>query len=104
MGSTFGKVDSIIMILSSKSAIEMDYIDQELAIFGSKVASNQFDPEIVKSKVEELKMFLGETEATEEVIGLALKKCKLNIEDAILMVITEEGISELQAELIKEQE
>lgn len=49
-------------------------------------------------------MFLGETEATEEVIGLALKKCKLNIEDAILMVITEEGISELQAELIKEQE
>ena len=49
-------------------------------------------------------MFLGETDASDEVVALALKKCNLNLEEAIGMVITEESIAELQAELIKEQE
>ena len=49
-------------------------------------------------------MFLGETQASEEVIALALKKCSLSVEEAICMVITEEGIAELQAELVKDQE
>lgn len=38
MGSAYGSVDSVIMILSSKSAIEMEYLEQELAVFGNKVA------------------------------------------------------------------
>ena len=49
-------------------------------------------------------MFLGETDAPDEVIGLALKKCSLNLEEAIGMVIEEESIALLQAELIKDQE
>ena len=49
-------------------------------------------------------MFLGETDCSDEVIALALKKCNLNLEEAIGMVITEESIAELQAELIQETE
>lgn len=44
-------------------------------------------------------MFLEGTSASDEVIELAVKKCNLNIEEAIMMVVTEEGIAELQAEL-----
>lgn len=58
----------------------------------------------MQEKIGELKMFLGETTASDEVIGLALKKCSLNLEDAIMMVITDEGIAELQAELIQGQQ
>ena len=104
MGSMFNKIESCIMILSSKSPIEMEYMDQELAIFGTKVGVNQFDPAVLAEKVADLKVFLGETDCSDEVIGLALKKCNLNLEEAILMVITEESIAELQAELIKDTE
>ena len=90
------------MILSSKSSIEMEYMEQDLAIFGTKIETSQFDPAVLSSKVAELKMFLGETEASDEVIALALKKCNLNLEETIGLVITEESIAELQAELIKE--
>ena len=58
----------------------------------------------MKEKIDELKIFLGDTDASDEVIGLALKKCSLNLEEAIGMVITEESIADLQAELIKEQD
>ena len=92
------------MILSSKSAIEMEYMDQDLAIFGTKALQNEYDPALMKEKIDELKIFLGDTDASDEVIGLALKKCSLNLEEAIGMVITEESIADLQAELIKEQE
>ena len=40
MGSSFGKTESCMMILSSKSAIEMEYMDQELAVFGTKAGGN----------------------------------------------------------------
>lgn len=40
MGSSFNKVEACIMILSSKSQIEMEYMDQELAIFGTKIGTN----------------------------------------------------------------
>ena len=86
-----------MMILSSKSAIEMEYEDQDLAIFGAKnmTAESQFDPVLLKEKVEELKMFLGVTEAPDEVIELALKKNNLSLEHAIGMVVDEESIAEL---------
>ena len=102
MGTAFGKIDQCVMILSSKSSIEMEYMEQDLAIFGTKIETSQFDPAVLSSKVAELKMFLGETEASDEVIALALKKCNLNLEETIGLVITEESIAELQAELIKE--
>ena len=102
MGTSFGQAASCIMILSSKSAIEMEYMDQDLAIFGTKALQNEYDPALMKEKIDELKIFLGDTDASDEVIGLALKKCSLNLEEAIGMVITEESIADLQAELIKE--
>ena len=102
MGSTFGKTDSLIMILSSKSSIEMEYMDQDLAVFGSKLGEAQYDPVMLKEKVDELKMIC--TDAPDQVIELAIKKCNFNLEEAIMMVITDEGIAELQAEIIKEQE
>ena len=52
----------------------------------------------------DLRVFLGETDCSDEIIGLALKKCNLNLEEAIGMVITEESIAELQAEIIKDQD
>jgi hypothetical protein len=49
----------------------------------------------LKDKVGELKMFLDGCAASDEVIELALKKCNLNLEDAIGFLITDEGIMEL---------
>lgn len=100
MGSTYGKAESVIIILSSKSSIEMDYMEQELAIFGTKTGEAQYDPVLLKEKVDELKIIC--TEAPDQVIELAIRKCNFNLEEAIMMVITEEGIAELQAEIVKE--
>ena len=61
----FNKIESCIMILSSKSEIEMEYMDQELAIFGTKVGTNQFDPAVIAEKVADLKVFLGETDCSD---------------------------------------
>ena len=54
----------------------------------------------MKENVAKVKIFLGTVECSDEVIELALKKCSLNLEDAIGLVITEESISELQAEVV----
>lgn len=49
MGTQFGRVESCMMILSSKSTIEIEYEEQNLAVFGTKIAdNNNFDPEIMK--------------------------------------------------------
>ena len=58
----------------------------------------------MKTQVNELKAFLGECTASDEVIALALKKCNMNLEEAITMVITDDSIAELQTELDKEKE
>ena len=48
--------------------------------------------------------FLGGCSASDEVIGLALKKCNMNLEEAVAMVITDESIADLQTELDKAKE
>ena len=54
--------------------------------------------------MNELKAFLGECTASDEVIALALKKCNMQLEEAINLVITDDSIAELQTELDKEKE
>jgi len=41
---------------------------------------------------------------SDDVVKLALKKCKLNIEETIFMVTNEEGIRDLEEEVRQEQE
>ena len=102
MGGQYGQVQQIVVILSSKTAIEMEYENQEAAIFGVKT-DDEVDQGLLKEKVAQVKMFLGTVECSDEVIALALKKCSLNLEDAIGLVITEESISELQAEVASKE-
>jgi hypothetical protein len=47
---------------------------------------------------------LGEFECSEEVVKLALKKCKLNLEDTIFMVTNPEQVLDLEDEVRREQE
>ena len=60
------------MILSSKSELEMEF--EEIS-----VNKQTFDPNQVLTMVQELKEFLGGSEVSDEVIGLALKKNNLDM-------------------------
>jgi hypothetical protein len=62
------------------------------------------DQAALGSAIEQLKEFLGGCECSDEVLGLALKKCGLSVEDAICMVIDEAGVAELQAEVDRDTE
>jgi len=48
------------------------------------------------SSIEQLKEFLGGCDfASDEVVGLALKKCKMDVSEAMLMLTVEENINDL---------
>jgi hypothetical protein len=49
--------------------------------------------------VETLKMFLEDLKASNEVIKLALKKCKMNLEEAILMLTNPDQVIDLEDEV-----
>ena len=49
----------------------------------------------MQTQISELKNFLGGCQASDEVISLALKKCNMDLQEAIAMVITEESIADL---------
>ena len=85
------------IMLSSKSAIEMEYVDANEAATGGSFnpSGDKVDPVLLKSAIEQLKEFLGGSQASDEIIGLALKKCELNVEEAILYVISDEKIADL---------
>ena len=44
-------------------------------------------------------MFLDGLNASDEVIKLALKKCKLNMEEAVLMLTNPESVEDLEEEV-----
>jgi hypothetical protein len=52
----------------------------------------------------QMREFLEGSELSDEVIGLALKKNNLNLEEAIVMVLDEATVVELQQELERELE
>ena len=82
MGSSYnpGQTQPVIMILSSKSELEMEF--EEI-----NSAKQTFDPVHVNNMVQELKEFLGGTEVSDDVIALALKKNNLDMQEAIGMVV-----------------
>ena len=49
--------------------------------------------------LQTLKMFLDGLNASDEVIKLALKKCKLNMEEAVLMLTNPESVEDLEEEV-----
>lgn len=53
------------------------------------------DPEVMRGQIALLKEFLGGCECSDEVIGLALKKCNMDLEGAITMVTIEESVADL---------
>lgn len=65
------------------------------------------EPEETRAKlneaVEQLKAFMPELPCSEEVVKLALKKCKLDAAEAIMMLTTEQ-VADLEEEVRAEQE
>ena len=67
------------LILSKKDVCEM----QEMALIKPE---SQYTDESLAEGVNNLTNFLGDFMCSEDAVKLALRKCKLNIEDAIFMV------------------
>mmetsp|Transcript_14932 Transcript_14932/g.23133 ORF Transcript_14932/g.23133 Transcript_14932/m.23133 type:complete len:89 (+) Transcript_14932:3192-3458(+) len=53
--------------------------------------------------VNTIKAFMGDLGVADEVLQLALKKCKMNTEETIFMVTNEDQIKDLQEEVANEQ-
>lgn len=66
------------IILTLKSSFELQNEIQ--------VPEHQFTDQEISEGIETLKAFLGDLSCSEEVTILALKKCKLNLEDVLIMV------------------
>lgn len=67
---------------------EMTYFD-DTDLYKNTPNDNE---EELNQKVDELKIFLGDIDLSNEVIKLALKKCNMSLEEAMLM-ITDEALA-----------
>ena len=56
------------------------------------------------SAVIQLQEFLGGFDLPEPIIKLALKKCNLKVEEAIIMITDEDQVNDLQEEFRKQEE
>ncbi len=83
------------MILSSKSEIELEY--EEMQQY-----SKQDNQDQLKAAIDNLKEFLGGCTLSDDVIGLALKKCNFDLGEAIDMLTSEDQIANLEAQLAEE--
>jgi len=63
----------------------------------------QFSEAELNEQLETLKAFLGELPCSEEVTKLALKKCKLDLQEALVMLTTDQ-VADLEEEVRTEQE
>ena len=70
------------MMLSSKSDLEMEYIHQSEAATGGSFnpSGEKVDSAQLKAAIQQLKDFLGGCQASDEIIGLAIKKCNMDVE------------------------
>jgi hypothetical protein len=78
------------MILTSKSELELEYEGY------GQPKKEEFDPEIIQAMVLQMRDFLEGSDVSDEVIALALKKNNLNLEEAIVMIVDEATVLELQ--------
>ena len=67
-------------------------------------SASEFSNAQLEETIETLKGFLGEIQCSEEVLKLALKKCKLDLEETICMVTSPDQINDLEEEVKKEQD
>jgi len=49
-----------------------------------------------------LRAFIGDLSCSDEVTKLALKKCKLNLEETLMMVTNPDAIADLEEEVRRE--
>jgi len=77
------------MFLSAKSEIELEY---EMMQGSDKVEIKESD---LREAVINLKEFLGGCDVSDKVVGLALKKCNLDLGDAIGMLTSEDIVADL---------
>ena len=75
-----GSIAPVKLVLSTKNIFELEHEGY------AKPSEPQYSDQELLDNVETLKLFLGELPCSEEVVKLALKKCKLNLEEAMLMV------------------
>jgi hypothetical protein len=80
----------MLMILSSKTEIELEY--EEMGRFQQTNNDQQLTEAIAN-----LKEFLGGSDLPDKVIGLALKKCNLDLSEAISMIIDADIVASLEA-------
>jgi hypothetical protein len=93
-----GSVAPVKLVLSTKNIFELE---QESY---AKPAEPQYSDQVLLENVDTLKMFLGDLPCSEEVVKLALKKCKLNLEEVMLMVTEPDRVNDLEEEIKREQE
>jgi len=89
MGSAYKAGQPAVMILTSKSELELEYEE-----FNVKKESD-VDPEVLQSLVASMREFLEGSDVPDDVIALALKKNNLNLEEAIVMVVDDASVAEL---------
>ena len=60
----------------------MEHVDMQEATTGGSFnpSGENIDPAVLKSSIDTLKDFLGGCQCSDEIIGLALKKCNMDIE------------------------
>lgn len=73
-----GAHEPVKVFLTLKSSIELQ--------MGSGVVEKQYSEEELAENLNTLRAFLGELPCSEEVAKLALKKCKLNLEEGLIML------------------
>ena len=73
-----GAHEPVKVFLTLKSSIELQ--------MGNGVVEKQYSEEELAENLNTLRAFLGELPCSEEVAKLALKKCKLNLEEGLIML------------------
>jgi hypothetical protein len=91
-----GTQSPVKIILTLKSHIELQ--------MEGTVPERQFSEEELAENLNTLRAFLGELPCSEEVAKLALKKCKLNLEEALCMLTNPDQVGDLEEEVRREQE
>ena len=66
--------------------------------------NDEYSDIVLTESMENLKAFMGDFMCSEEVIKLALKKCKLNLEEAIFMVTDPDKIADLEEEQRRDED
>ena len=70
--------------------------------FSNQVTGQQYSDSVLTENVETLKAFMGDLGCSDQVLKLALSKCKLNLEETIMLVTNREAIADMEEEIRRE--